>query len=133
MRISGNPDRPALRGPNDFDARGSGNCVSIVSNVRDSTAEFCNDSEIIRFGERAASAFPDIPVLGIDVLREAGSGRLFVIEVNSLGHNWNFSTEFRENFAIDVTSQFNGLRKAAYLLAEKTQELANLDHSAGGE
>lgn len=133
MRISGNPDRPALRGPNDFDARGSGNCVSIVSNVRDSTAEFCNDSEIIRFGEHAASAFPDIPVLGIDVLREAGSGRLFVIEVNSLGHNWNFSKEFRENFGIDVASQFNGLRKAAYLLAEKTQELANLDHSAGGE
>jgi len=133
MRNTGNADRPALRGPNDFDARGPGNSVSIVSNVRDSTAEFCNDAEIIRFGERAASAFPDLPILGIDVLQEADSGRLFVIEVNSLGHNWNFSKKFRENFGIDVTCQFNGLRKAAYLLAEKTQELANLDHSAGGE
>ena len=37
IRITANPNRPALRGPNDFDFRGSGNSVSIVSNVRDST------------------------------------------------------------------------------------------------
>ncbi len=127
MRIAGNVNRPALHGPNDFDSRGSGNAVSIVSNVRDSTAEYCNDVEILKFGERAASAFPNLPMLGIDVLKESSTGRLFVTEVNALGHNWNFSKEFRDNFGIDVASQFDGLRKAAYLLAEQTQKLANLD------
>jgi amino acid adenylation domain-containing protein len=130
IRITGNVSRPALRGPNDFDSRGSGNAVSIVSNVRDSKAEYCNDVEILRFGERAARAFPDLPMLGVDILKEASSGRLLVTEVNALGHNWNLSKEFRDNFRIDAASQFDGLRKAAYVLAEQTQRLANLDQNS---
>ena len=35
MMIRGNPARPALRGPADFDARGRGASVLIVSNTRD--------------------------------------------------------------------------------------------------
>jgi len=132
MRITGNASRPALRGPNDFDSRGSGNSVSIVSNVRDSMAEHCDDVEIICFGECAARAFPDLPMLGVDVLKEVSTGRLFVTEVNALGNNWNFSREFRENFGIDIAEQFDGLRKAAYLLAEQTQRLANLDQNTSG-
>jgi glutathione synthase/RimK-type ligase-like ATP-grasp enzyme len=129
MRITGNASRPALHGPNDFDSRGSGNSVSIVSNVRDSMAEYCDDVEIICFGERAARAFPDLPMLGVDVLKEVSTGRLFVTEVNALGHNWNFSREFRENLGLDVAEQFDGLRKAAYILAEQTQKFANLDQN----
>ena len=106
--------------------------MSIVSNVRDSMAEYCDDVDIIRFGECAARAFPDLPMLGVDVLKEVGTGRLFVTEVNALGHNWNFSREFLENFGIDVAEQFDGLRKAAYVLAEQTQRLANLDQNTGG-
>jgi glutathione synthase/RimK-type ligase-like ATP-grasp enzyme len=129
VRITGNASRPILRGPDDFDGRGSGNSVSIVSNARDSKAEFCNDVDIIRFGERAARAFPDLPMLGVDILKQAGTGRLFVTEVNALGHNWNFSKEFRDDFGIDVAKQFDGLRKAAYILAEQTQRLANFDEN----
>jgi hypothetical protein len=101
--------------------------VSIVANARDSKAEYCDDVDIVRFGERASRAFPDFPMLGVDVLKEAGTGRLYVTEVNALGHNWNFSREFYDNFGIDVAKQFDGLRKAAYLLAEQTQRLANLE------
>ena len=131
MRITGNASRPALHGPNDFDSRGSGNTVSIVANVRDSKAEYCDDVDIIRFGERAARAFPHLPMLGVDVLKEVGTGRLFVTEVNALGNNWNFSREFRDNFGIDIAQQFDGLRKAAFVLAEQTQRLANLDQNTG--
>jgi glutathione synthase/RimK-type ligase-like ATP-grasp enzyme len=97
--------------------------------VRDSKAEYCDDVDIIRFGERAARAFPHLPMLGVDVLKEVSTGRLFVTEVNALGHNWNFSREFRDNFGIDVAEQFDGLRKAAYVLAEQAQRLANLDQN----
>jgi len=132
MRITGNCDRPALRGPADFDARGSGNSVSIVANARDSQAELCDDAEIIQLGERATQAFPDLPMLGVDILKEAGTGRLFVTEVNALGYNWNFTREFREDFRLDVESQFDGVRKAAYLLAEQTQKLATLSRPPVG-
>jgi len=132
MRITGNTNRPILHGPTDFDSRGSGNSPSIVSNVRDSKAECCNDADIIRFGESAARAFPDFPLLGVDVLKQASTGRLFVTEVNALGHNWNFSRQFFETFRIDVAAQFDGLRKAAYVLAEQTQKLANLEQNSDG-
>ena len=99
LRLTGNTNRPVLHGPNDFDSRGSsGNSPSIVANVRDSKAEYCDDADIIRFGERAARAFPDLPLLGVDVLKEAGTGRLFVAEVNALGHNWNFSRQVLRGF-----------------------------------
>lgn len=132
LQITANKSRSVLRGPEDFDSRGSGNSVSIVSNARDSIAEYCGDRKIIELGERAARAFPDLPMLGVDILEEAGSGRLFVTEVNALGHNWNFGKKFREVFGLDVAQQFNGLRKAAYILAEQTQRLAALDDDRSG-
>jgi amino acid adenylation domain-containing protein len=122
MVITGNKARPTLKGPEDFDARGAGDqSVSIVSNARDSTAELCMDHDVIRFGERAARAFPDLPMLGVDVLRDAQTGALMVTEVNALGHNWNFTPEFEATFRLDITRQFDGLRKAAYILAEEAQ------------
>ncbi len=127
MRITGNRNRPSLNGPQDFSTRGSGNSVSIVSNTRDSAADLCMDPEIIRFGEHAAQVFPDLPVLGVDILKEAETGELFVTEVNSLGHNWNFTQDFRETFKLDIENQFNGMRKAAYILAEQTQKHASLE------
>lgn len=132
IRISGSTNRPALHGHNDFDSRGSGNTVSIVSNVRDSLAEYSEELEIIRFGEQAANAFPDLPMLGVDILKEAGTGRLFITEINALGHNWNFSREFRNATGIDVAKQFNGLQKTAYILPEQTQRLASLDYNSNG-
>jgi hypothetical protein len=128
MVITGNKERPVLRGSTDFDGRDhDGQSVSIVSNARDSSAEFCMDGEIISFGEHAARAFPDLPMLGVDILKDANSGQLFVIEVNALGHNWNFTAEFRAALQLNIARQFDGLRKAAYVLAEETQRQADLD------
>jgi amino acid adenylation domain-containing protein len=123
MVITGNRARPALGGPDEFAAQRSsgGQCVSIVSNARDSTAEFCMDESIIAFGERAAAAFPDVPLLGVDILKDAMTGRLLVSEVNSLGHNWNFGPDFATAFRLDIERQFDGLRKAASILAEETR------------
>ncbi len=123
--ITANRARAALRGPEDFAARGSGGqSVSIVSNARDSSAAYCMDAQIIQLGERAARAFPDIPMLGVDILRNALTGELVVTEVNSLGHNWNFGPAFVATYGVDIARQFDGLRKAAYLLAEETQRRA---------
>jgi len=129
--ITGNQARPPLKGPEDFDARGDGGqSVSIVANARDSTAAFCMDAEIIALGERAAGAFPDRPLLGVDILRNAVSGQLVVTEVNSLGRNWNFGPAFAAAFRLDIERQFDGLRKAAYILAEESQQRAGTSPGA---
>ena len=51
-----------------------------------------DDPEIIALGEQAASAFPECPVLGADVLRDAGTKKLYVMEVNPTGKVWHFSS-----------------------------------------
>src|SRR5204862_2602822 len=76
--------------------------------------------------------FPDLPMLGVDILKDAVTGKLMVTEVNALGHNWNFTPEFLATFRVDIARQFDGLRKAAYVLAEETQRRAGLLATASG-
>jgi amino acid adenylation domain-containing protein len=131
--ITANKARQALTGPEDFDARGDARkSVSIVSNARDSSAVFCTDQDVIALGERAARAFPDVPLLGVDILKNALTGRLAVTEVNSLGHNWNFGPEFLAAIRVDVERQFDGVRRAAMILAQETQlRVGSLDWVEG--
>ncbi len=125
VKLQARTDRPALQGPTDFRSPVRQQGVSIVSNARDSRMELCFDEGIIRLGERAHQAFPDIPLLGVDILREEPSGKLYVVEVNALGYNWNFTPRERREWQVDIESQFDGVRKAAYVLAENTQLLAS--------
>jgi hypothetical protein len=85
----------------------------------------CNDPEIISLGQRAHQAFPECPVIGVDIIRETQSGRLHVLEVNPHGAVWHLSSPLaktmdpehvRERYA-----QFNALDLAADLLIQKTR------------
>ena len=86
----------------------------------------CNDAEIIALGERAHAAFPECPLLGVDIIRETKSGRLYVLEVNSHGAVWHFSSGLAKT-AMDPThvrelyAQFNALDRVADLLIQKTR------------
>ena len=76
------------------------------------TAEPSNDEEIIEFGETAHAAFPEIPLLGFDIVREMPSGKLYVLEANAIGYVWSFSDERDESQGYSTEEQFDGLRKA---------------------
>lgn len=103
----------------------------IASNSRQMGApvlSICNDFEIISVGERAHQAFPECGVLGVDIIRERQSGRLYVLEVNCHGAVWHLSSplakkldpqHIRERYA-----QFNALDRAADLLIQKTRMAA---------
>ena len=52
----------------------------------------CNDPEIIALGERAHKAFPESPVIGVDIIRHSQSGRLYMLETNPHGAVWHFSS-----------------------------------------
>ena len=51
------------------------------------------DDEVIEFARKAAKAMPAIPLQGIDVIREAATGKLFALECNPGGNTWHFSSE----------------------------------------
>jgi amino acid adenylation domain-containing protein len=98
---------------------------SIVASARGSQVSLNDDEEIIRLGETAAGAFPDIPLLGFDIVREAASGKLYVLEANAIGYVWNFRASQTADYGFSSEKQFDGVRKAAWLLAEKTQQYAD--------
>jgi hypothetical protein len=90
------------------------------------TSSICNDPEIISLGQRAHRAFPECPVIGVDIIQDSQSGLFYVLEVNPHGAVWHLSSTFakkkmdpehvREQYA-----QFNALDLAADLLIQKTR------------
>ena len=99
--------------------------MSIVSSGRGSTFELIDNPEIISLAEKAHSAFPRIPLLGVDILEEKPSGRLIVIEVNAVGLVWHFSTpkglKIQKYAGFKLEEQFDGMRKAARILAQQAR------------
>lgn len=55
------------------------------------------DEEVIAFAKRISETLPDVPLQGCDVLREAGTGKLYALECNPGGNSWAFSAPDGEN------------------------------------
>jgi hypothetical protein len=85
----------------------------------------CNDPEVISLGQLAHKAFPECPVIGVDIVRDIHSGKLHVLEVNPHGAVWHFSSTLGKKMdpghVRDLYAQFNALELAADLLIERTR------------
>jgi hypothetical protein len=86
----------------------------------------CNDPEIIALGERAHAAFPECPTLGVDLVRDVDTRKVYVMEVNPAGDTWHLSSLLTKNFFTaehtrDLYAQFGALDRVAQLLIEKTR------------
>src|SRR6478752_3189314 len=86
-------------------------------NLMGQVRSICNDPEIVALGERAHEAFPECPVLGVDIIRESQTGRLYVLEVNPHGAVWHLSSPLARKMdpkhVRDLYTQFNALDRAA--------------------
>lgn len=100
--------------------------TTIASNASESIVHgLIDDPEVIAFARRAARAMPAIPLQGLDIIRQAGTGRLFVLENNSGGNTWHFSSRMflQSNSNIPRAmriAQFGAFDIAAKVLAERT-------------
>lgn len=106
----------------------SGGGITIVSNKRTSTYTLSKDAEIIALAERAHEAFPDQPLLGSDIIRDAETGELFILETSPRGDTWYMSSdtgdEIQEANNINFMDQFGALEIAVDILIEKTRNAA---------
>jgi hypothetical protein len=122
FKITGDRTSP-LRGRFEFrQPTGTGSC-NIVANSRSSTYSDCFEADIIELAKRAHGAFPDIPLLGVDIIRDADTGKLWVIEVNASGYTWHFSSHvgrgIQATHNLDFKAQFGGLERVAQILADR--------------
>jgi hypothetical protein len=98
--------------------------ISIVSNTKDMKIELVKDPSVIALAERAhRQAFPDLPVLSFDIIRDVESGSLFVLECHA-GGSWFFSSDMGLAIEaannVDFMSQFDAIEKAAHVIARET-------------
>ena len=86
------------------------------------------DMEVIRAAEAIYPAMPDIPVHGVDIIREAATGLLYVLEINPSGLTWHISSDLgryrMRTYALDFPGQFGALDIIADALIEATRRLA---------
>jgi hypothetical protein len=127
-RVEADRGRRALKGPEAFAGGPGEGGISIASSGKGCTFELTDDPEILAMAEWAHVAFPEIPLLGVDVVREQPSGKLYVLEVNSCGRTWHFSSErglsIQRTSGIDPKAQFGALRRAAAILVEQARRYA---------
>ena len=109
-----------------YDFTGDG--ITIVSNKKSSHYTLACDRDVIALAERVHEVFPKQPLLGSDIVRDADSGELFVLEASPRGDAWLMSSdtgrEIQAANGIDLTKQFGALEIATDVLIEKTLEAA---------
>ena len=90
--------------------------------------EQCYDEVVIDFARDAYRAFPDIPVLGVDMVREAATGTIYLLEVNPSGYTWHISSDYSDNLRrehhIDYRTQFGAIDIIADALIDATRREA---------
>lgn len=105
----------------DFKARGG---ITVVSNKKDSRYSLAFEADVISLAERAHAAFPERPLLGTDIVRDADSGELYLIECNPRGDAWLISSVMgrmiEQANGLDFAAQFGALDIAAEALARET-------------
>jgi hypothetical protein len=126
-RIDADRNRPGLPSRYGFGDVGSAQ-PTIVSNSRGCRIVLDSDPDVIKLAELAHAALPDHPLLGVDIVRDADTGTLYVLELNTIGWTWHLSTRDARRIARetggDPYAQMNGLERAACVLARKARELA---------
>jgi hypothetical protein len=95
----------------------------------DRDTELAFDEDVLALARRAAKALPELPCLGLDIVRERSTGELSVIESNSGGNVWHLSSasarELPPEHLRDRYLQFGALDIAADALIERTRNEAS--------
>lgn len=95
--------------------------------------ELFYDDTIFAMAKRAYAALPEIPLQAVDMVKEADSGKIFVLEANPGGNTWIFSKtsssggpkSLTRALGVErLTDQFDAFTTAARVLVERTRTAA---------
>lgn len=123
-RSTNEQERPELSSPDDVIE--AGNFRSDGSHVA-----YGHYPEVHEFARRLVAAFPAVPLLGCDIVRDVGSGELHALEVNAGGNVWHFSSQLqaerRARLPEDMKrrqEQYGAFDVAAKALVRATRRMA---------
>jgi hypothetical protein len=82
----------------------------------DNERELVKEADVQRLAERIHAQFPEIPILGSDVIRDAASQELYVLECNPGGTTWHLSSKIGELTGVYFgNAKANGVQRADQL------------------
>lgn len=114
-----------LDGPDSFNIAGG---RSIVANAMGCQIQCVNDPDIIELARQVHSVFPDVPSLGVDIIREESTGQLYVLETNPVGDSWILSCDMgmkmQEQFGLDFYAQFSAIESVSQAAIDAARRLA---------
>lgn len=88
----------------------------------------CVEEDVVALAEKTHTSLGDLPSLGIDIVRDAETRKLYVLELNSSGWNWHLSSDVgiknQRDYGMDHYGQFDALRVITTALIERTRALA---------
>jgi hypothetical protein len=123
-RVTSLTARPPLDATGDELAR-----VAVKTRRDAAKRELIKDPDILALARRTYSALPEIPLHGVDIIREEKTGKLYVLEANPGGNTWMFSNEatarLKKTLGVDcLADQFDAFTTAARVLIERTRSEA---------
>lgn len=128
---------PDLDAPDDLLER-----ASVASNAGERSRQLIVEDDAIELAIRVHKAFGSLPLLGMDIVRDHFTGKLYVLETNAGGNTWTFSSSIGEGTRISIGAlthaggdadargrlalikQFGAFDVVARALVAKTRELA---------
>lgn len=112
-----------LRSPLDAPDSDIESAVIDIKGEGEKERELIKDPDVERLARKVHAQFPDIPILGCDVVREAATQTLYVLECNPGGNTWHISSKFGEILRLDFgNAQANGHERANQLGRRKLIE-----------
>ena len=105
--------------------------TSVASNLQGNRdISLIVNREINAFAKSVADAFYNLPILGIDLIPDEKTGKLYILEINAGGNTWAFSAKPSQNLRSvlglkNMVLQYNAWDRAAEALVRKTHELAS--------
>lgn len=120
-RVASQEKRPELDADLPPDGR-------IASNSGPRLSSPCYEPDVLDLARRTFRAFPDIPVQGMDIVRDVHTGKLYVLEVNPGGATWHLSSNhgkrLQKKNGYSYYEQFDAISVVADQLIQATRREA---------
>jgi hypothetical protein len=81
---------------------------------------------VLDLSRRTFGAISEVALHGCDIIRESGTGHLFVLEINPGGNTWSFSSKWASLLRTelnmpDLSTQFDAWKTCARILVQRTR------------
>ncbi len=99
---------------------------SVVSNTKRSLFDAEVPEDVIQFAGKVHAAFPSIPLLGTDIIRDADTGKLYALDMNTSGNTFHLTSDTGKNIAkdfdLDLRGQFGGAKAIAHGILNRVNQ-----------